>query len=178
MATKKIVPLKKTPAKSAAKPLVKTLPKAAVPVKKAVAKVPAHIAKREASKLAWAKDPAGATVLDTSLQAAATAVAMLDAGLKDGPATSQAVDVDAILAERGARYGKFTRHAKITQDLKRVMFGAKSRDEMADDIVEALEMLAHKVGRILNGDHEYADSWADLSGYSKLVADRLSGVEV
>lgn len=39
--------------------------------------------------------------------------------------------------------------------------------------VEALEMIAHKIGRILNGDPNYDDSWVDIAGYAKLVADRL-----
>jgi hypothetical protein len=38
---------------------------------------------------------------------------------------------------------------------------------------EALEMVAHKIGRILNGDPKYHDSWHDIIGYTKLVADRL-----
>jgi hypothetical protein len=36
-------------------------------------------------------------------------------------------------------------------------------------------MIAHKIGRIVNGDPRYADSWVDIAGYAKLVADRLEG---
>jgi hypothetical protein len=39
---------------------------------------------------------------------------------------------------------------------------------------EALDMVAHKIGRILNGDPTYTDSWHDIAGYSKLVEDELS----
>jgi hypothetical protein len=42
---------------------------------------------------------------------------------------------------------------------------------------EALEMIAHKIARIINGDPNYADSWVDIAGYAKLVADRLGGTE-
>lgn len=42
------------------------------------------------------------------------------------------------------------------------------------DMKEALEMVAHKAGRILNGDPDYHDSWHDIIGYTKLVADRLA----
>jgi hypothetical protein len=38
-------------------------------------------------------------------------------------------------------------------------------------------MIAHKIGRILNGDPDYIDSWDDIAGYAKLVADRLRGNE-
>ena len=36
-------------------------------------------------------------------------------------------------------------------------------------------MILHKIGRILNGDPNYADSWHDIAGYAKLVEDELSG---
>ncbi len=88
-----------------------------------------------------------------------------------GPA--DVTDVTAVLVERGSRYGRFTDHAAITQELKRVMFDHRSRDALDSDMVEALEMIAHKIGRILNGDPSYADSWVDIAGYAKLVADRL-----
>lgn len=87
--------------------------------------------------------------------------------------------IDAVLAERGSRYGKFTGHAKITQDLKLVMKNTGNWGKLANDQKEALEMVAHKIGRILNGDPNYDDSWIDIGGYTKLVADRLtSGKEV
>jgi hypothetical protein len=44
---------------------------------------------------------------------------------------------------------------------------------LSDDKKEALETIAVKMGRILNGDPEYADSWHDIAGYAKLVEDSL-----
>lgn len=85
--------------------------------------------------------------------------------------------ITTTLSERGKRYGKFTGHAKITQDLKAVMHGCPKWATLAPDQKEALEMTAHKIGRILNGDPDYDDSWVDIAGYTKLVADRLQGVE-
>lgn len=79
----------------------------------------------------------------------------------------------ATLAERGSRYGAFSTHATITQGLKDIMKGSPKWRALADDQREALEMIQHKVGRILNGDPNYADSWIDIAGYAKLVADRL-----
>ena len=87
-------------------------------------------------------------------------------------------DITTTLTERGSRYGKFTDHAEVTQTLKAVIrarMGAKW-DHLADDQKEALEMIAHKLGRIVNGDPNYADSWVDIAGYAKLVSDRLEGV--
>jgi hypothetical protein len=81
--------------------------------------------------------------------------------------------IDSTLSERGKRYGSFTGHARITQNLKRAMADSPNWKTLADDQREALEMVAHKIGRILNGSADYHDSWHDLVGYAKLVADRL-----
>lgn len=87
--------------------------------------------------------------------------------------------VEALLAERGSRYGKFETHAKITQDIKHAYGLCPSSNwttiRLANDQREALEMIAHKIGRILNGDPNYEDSWRDIAGYATLVADRLLG---
>lgn len=82
-------------------------------------------------------------------------------------------DIDAVLAERGNRYGEFNRHAILTQGIKEIIREGMSFTKMDDDMIEALDMIAHKIGRIANGDPHYADSWVDIAGYAKLVADRL-----
>jgi hypothetical protein len=89
-------------------------------------------------------------------------------------------DITETLAERGNRYGKFTGHAAITQKLKNTIADFRfvnKKPPLADDQQEALDMICHKIGRILNGDPNYADSWIDIAGYAKLVADRLEGIE-
>ena len=83
-------------------------------------------------------------------------------------------DINETLAERGNRYGSFTGHAAVTQRLKTTMVGSDKWHLLAPDQKEALEMIAHKIGRILNGDPNYHDSWHDIVGYAKLVADRLA----
>jgi hypothetical protein len=86
-------------------------------------------------------------------------------------------DIDQTLAERGQRYGDFTGHAAVTQSLKRAMAEGVSWPKLSEIQREALEMIAHKIGRILNGDPNYADSWADLAGYARLVEQRLAPQE-
>lgn len=78
-----------------------------------------------------------------------------------------------MLNERGKRYGRFDRHAMITQHLKNTMQSQPNWLILHHDQKEALEMIAHKIGRILNGDPDYEDSWADIAGYAKLVSNRL-----
>jgi hypothetical protein len=82
-------------------------------------------------------------------------------------------DIETTLEQRGDRYGKFTDHARITQNIKRAMQDSPNWTRLRDEQKETLEMLAHKIGRILNGDPNYHDSWHDIIGYTKLVADTL-----
>ena len=81
--------------------------------------------------------------------------------------------IDKTLDERGQRYGEFIGHAHVTQLLKRAMGRHPGWRKLADDQREALEMTAHKIGRILNGDPDYIDSWHDIIGYVRLVEQRL-----
>lgn len=83
------------------------------------------------------------------------------------------MSIDNTLTERGARYGEFPDHATITQGLKNTMQASENWLKLADDQKEALEMVAHKIGRIINGDPNYIDSWTDIIGYTRLVEKRL-----
>jgi hypothetical protein len=53
------------------------------------------------------------------------------------------------------------------------LFSGASFAYLDYDQKEALEMVAHKLGRIVNGDPNYLDSWVDIIGYTQLVLDRL-----
>lgn len=83
-------------------------------------------------------------------------------------------DIDKTLAERGKRYGEFKDHAEISQSLKTHIYIHSGWLRLKNDQKEALDMICHKIARILNGDQNYADSWVDIAGYAKLVADRLN----
>jgi len=82
-------------------------------------------------------------------------------------------DIDAVLAERGCRYGEFYKHAEITQEIKHALRQGPSFTKLEDDMVEALDMIAHKIGRIVNGSPTYKDSWTDIAGYAMLISNRL-----
>lgn len=95
-----------------------------------------------------------------------------------GPAAP--TSTEQLLQERGARYGLFTGHAEVTQRLKSVIateLGTRGK-VLAPDQQEALDMICHKIGRIVNGDPDYDDSWADVAGYAELVVKRLRGQPV
>ena len=82
-------------------------------------------------------------------------------------------DVDAILAERGNRYGTFENHARISQALKRAMHDSPNWSKLTDVQKEGLEMIQHKVARMLNGDPSYLDNIIDVVGYATLVKDAM-----
>jgi hypothetical protein len=86
-------------------------------------------------------------------------------------------EVDVTLDARALDYGKFIEGAEVMQMLKRVVQVAlNNRDKtLAHDQAEAMDMIIHKIGRIVNGNPDVVDHWLDIAGYAKLVADRLEG---
>jgi hypothetical protein len=87
--------------------------------------------------------------------------------------------IEQVLQERGARYGSFDTHAEITQDFKRVLDKHLKINgkEWPDILKEAADMIFHKLGRAVNGDPLYADTWVDIAGYAQLVAQHLEKFE-
>ena len=86
-------------------------------------------------------------------------------------------DIDETLDERAQDYGKFKDGAALMQGIKRLLadHARVHNKTFADDQWEALEMIVHKMARIVNGNPDKVDSWTDIAGYAKLVADRLQG---
>ena len=83
-------------------------------------------------------------------------------------------DVDVILDERAATYGSFEDVAEFAQEMKNAIRMCNN-SELDDDQIEALDMIASKIARIVNGNPNHIDSWIDIAGYATLVADRLQG---
>jgi hypothetical protein len=90
---------------------------------------------------------------------------------------AEETDIDGTLNERAQDYGKFKDGAALMQGIKRLISEhARLHDKtFADDQWEALEMIVHKIARIVNGNPDKVDSWVDIAGYATLVADRLQG---
>lgn len=86
-------------------------------------------------------------------------------------------DVDDTVTQRGERYGLFADGAVIMQDLKAVMRATPGWERLTPSQREALEMIQHKIGRVLNGDPTYDDNWRDIAGYSTLILNELDGVK-
>ena len=87
-------------------------------------------------------------------------------------------DVSKTLNARNERYGTFSVQAAISQTMRNFMRQSPNWDSLDPDMAEALDMIQHKIARILNGDPRYADSWHDIAGYATLVDKRLNGDSV
>jgi len=83
-------------------------------------------------------------------------------------------DINKTLDERQQTHGNFESHARISQALKDAMQLGKFA-QLDDTQREALEMIQHKIARILNGDPNHIDNYIDIAGYSLLVSRQLEG---
>ena len=85
------------------------------------------------------------------------------------------MNINEILAERSKTHGDFKDHAKTAQQLKFTL-REQSKDWQVDfshTQQEALEMICHKIARIVAGNPNFTDHWRDIAGYATLVADEL-----
>lgn len=78
------------------------------------------------------------------------------------------MDTTALLAEREKTHGSFDEHARITQALKAVAQSRLGWNRLDHQQKEAVEMILHKIGRILAGNPNHDDHWADMAGYAEL----------
>ena len=77
--------------------------------------------------------------------------------------------VSETLDERQATYGSFPAQAAIAQQLKDVMHRTPGWPGLPTDRKEALDMIVHKMARVLNGGVEDVDHYHDIAGYAMLV---------
>jgi hypothetical protein len=94
------------------------------------------------------------------------------AGLLEKTTKAQS-GIDEMLKSRDKVYGDFITQAAISQRLKNVVCSFRNPNMLESYQQEALEMIQHKIARILNGDPKYIDSWQDIAGYAMLVVNVL-----
>ena len=85
--------------------------------------------------------------------------------------------IEEVLNQRQATYGSFTKNAEVSQMLKYFMTQGTNYKQMPVPHREALEMIVHKIARIVNGDPNYIDNWVDIIGYSQLVIEEIKSYE-
>ena len=86
---------------------------------------------------------------------------------------SEMDNVLRIIEQRRTVHGEFRDNAGITQAFKYQLTQGKNWNDLTAIQKEALEMIVHKIGRILSGDPNHKDHWTDIIGYARLVEQRL-----
>lgn len=79
------------------------------------------------------------------------------------------VDHVDILHERGKTHGDYSLQAFRCQEIKKVFAQGGNWGTLTTVQIDALEMIAVKISRILEGDPNEPDHWIDIAGYSNLV---------
>ena len=82
-------------------------------------------------------------------------------------------NIKQVIEERGSNYGQFKDHAHLSQELKGCMQRHAEYKYLSTEMRESLEMIQHKVARVINGNQNHLDSWIDIQGYAKLISDGL-----
>jgi len=84
-------------------------------------------------------------------------------------------DVQSTLTDRAKTHGSFIDNGRIMQALKTDMReDGKNWNDLPSYQKEALEMIQHKIGRILSGNPNEPDHWRDIAGYATLMENILT----
>lgn len=89
-------------------------------------------------------------------------------------------DQVALTGERNSTHGDFTDNARVSQTLKTIFRLENNRrlqrgqKPLSFTQMDALDMIAAKIGRIFAGDAGFPDHWDDVAGYAH-IANRQAG---
>lgn len=78
---------------------------------------------------------------------------------------------EELINERAKTHGSYPHTAHYAQRLKTIFNG--TRGARTDIQNESLDLIATKLARILSGQADHIDHWADAAGYCQLVVDSL-----
>lgn len=88
------------------------------------------------------------------------------------------MSVEKLLAERKSSHGDFVSAALTVQRMKDLLHAAPNWENMPAYQKEALEMVVHKMGRVLHGDNNFVDAYRDIIGYTQRVVEYLENTEL
>ena len=94
----------------------------------------------------------------------------------------EAMDVQQTLTDRDKTHGSYPLVADTIVNLKQVAHRAAHRarennpdlPQLSPAQAEGIDMILHKIGRILNGDPNEADHWRDIAGYATLNSNLIT----
>lgn len=82
----------------------------------------------------------------------------------------------SLIADRSHTHGGFEYNAALSQEIKEIIRGYSLK--LSPIQREALDMICTKISRILSGNPNYIDHWADIAGYATLIVNDLTEAEV
>lgn len=80
-----------------------------------------------------------------------------------------------IISERGKTHGNFLDNASVSQQIKASLRQGPNYAVLTVTQLEALDMIAHKMARIVSGNANEPDHWRDIGGYAALECNILEG---
>lgn len=82
--------------------------------------------------------------------------------------------LEQTLEQRKNTHGNFKENSAISMGLKSIIRDHDNFYFMPRYQQEALDMIAHKISRLIAGDSYFIDTWRDIAGYAQLVVNELS----
>ena len=94
--------------------------------------------------------------------------------------------LDKILAGRGVDYGDFADNSQIAVRIKEACWPAALENPRfqclgySDKavVLNAIDMIAAKISRLVTGRPLHGDSWQDISGYAELVVRHIEETDL
>lgn len=83
-------------------------------------------------------------------------------------------DTAALTTERGKVHGDFTDVAMCARSFKSIAQISKNWPTLTATQKEGVDMILHKLARILSGDPNHHDHWDDIAGYAHITSVRIA----
>ena len=84
-------------------------------------------------------------------------------------------EIEALLEERSKTHGPYSVFADFVQTLKDLCDAyAPYKGVLSNQQQEALDMILHKIGRIVTGNPNVKDHWDDIAGYATLGSKSIT----
>ncbi len=93
--------------------------------------------------------------------------------IPDAPRLS---DLESTLEKRKTTYGSFFKISATSQRLKKALIHTSNFQHLGVSKKESIEMILHKIARIVHGDPEYLDNWHDIAGYATLIEKEINEI--
>ena len=83
------------------------------------------------------------------------------------------MEINKLLDERGKTHGDIVVQSYFSQEMKNVLHVSPHWRNMSTVKRECLEMIVHKISRVLAGNPNEPDHFRDIIGYSQLILNEI-----